>query len=230
MDLNFSKRISPLCVGLSLCWLVACAPERQPLSPSVPHAPARTISGPAVQDVAMGSLSPFARHVVAGLQDPKVRGKIVRAMKNSHVFGVGLDLEDCGPNTVIGDLLEAGAMRGGAAASHVCGSFQQSGGIMLYMDRDRLAHWDSTVIPVVTAIQRPEIAVPTTFVGYRSPTRTIQLYRDAPLDGPVLVLLPFSHPHRWNSRAARPARVRPLIVPERPAGGRRLPPQSLPTN
>lgn len=215
-----------LCV-LPQVWLFGCAPDRQPLSPRAPHAPARTVSGPAIQDVAMGQLSPFARHIVAGLQDPQVRSRLVRAMKASHVRGVGIDLQDCEPNTVAGDLLEAGSRRGGSAAIDVCSSFKQSGGMTLYMDRDRLAHWDSTVIPVVTALQDPD-HVPATFLGYRSPTRTIELERDAPLAGPLLVLLPISHPDRWSERGPRPAIVRPSIVPNPPPSRTPVPPPVLP--
>ncbi|MDB4869805.1 MAG: hypothetical protein JWL97_809 [Gemmatimonadales bacterium] len=192
---------------------VACQPDRALVPPKAAQIPVRSVVGPPVPDQVMGDFSTLARHIVAGLQDSRVRALIAESMKSPDARGMGLDLGDCASGSVVGQLLEAGSRRGGAPAAELCSRFQAAGGMTLYMSRDRLARWDSKVIPIVTAVVKPDQPITAPFLGYRSPDRTIQLDPAAPLEGPILIVLPFTHPSRWALSTPRPGRVEPRIMP-----------------
>lgn len=165
--------------------------------------PRPSVTGAPIRDKVMGPLSDLARHVVAGLQDPAVRGRLVRAMKDSSMTRRGLDLLDCDATAPLGAVLAAAEKRGGRSRALLCSSIRQSRGLTLYMDPDRLAGWDSTVIPIVTAVADPNQAIPNSFLGYRSPSETIDLPRDGSVGGPILVILPHLHRGRFASQRAR---------------------------
>lgn len=189
--------------------------------------PAQTIiSGEPVSNPVMGDLSPVARQVVAGLQNPKVRGAIIRALRDPANRGAGIDLLDCSPGSAVGDLLQAGESRGGEGANTLCSAFRSWGGVTLYMAPDRLAAWDSTVIPIVTAIAHPDSALPATLVGYRSPARTIDLPADGSLQGPILVVVPYLHPKRYAGRTSQLMPSQSVRIP--PKAGQELQRPSLP--
>lgn len=215
-----------------ILWLISivliaggCSSEKSITSPVLVPAPARTVVGEPVTDVAMGHLSGLARHISAGLQDPSARGALVRLMKSDAARGIGIDLQACESGTVRG-LLEAGSRRGADPYDVVCRGLKGAAGVMLYMDRDRLAGWDSTVIPVVTAIEHPGKPIPAKFLGYRSPTRTIELSHPASLAGPILVVLPLLHPTRWSRQAAFKPTIRTVVVPVAPQDAPIVPPGS----
>jgi hypothetical protein len=74
------------------------------------------------------------------------------------------------------------------------------------MDREQLALWNTSVIPIVTALASAGASLPAHMLGYRSPTRTIDVAADRRLKGPILVVLPMAHPSRVsNARPALPA-------------------------
>ena len=159
-----------------------------------------------VADKVMGPLSELARHVSAGLQDPAVRGRVVRAMKDSAMGRNGLDLTACDATELFGAVFTAAERRGGRSGGLLCSNIREARGLILYMDRDRLAGWDSTTIPIVTAVADPTQAMPNSFVGYRSPLQTIDLPRDGSVGGPILVILPYLHHRRF---AFQPAKLLP---------------------
>ena len=149
-----------------------------------------------VADASMGSWSPMAMAVVAGLQDPRIRRSIVAAMKDTGAAGIGIDLQACQPGGKIDSLYAAAEKRGAMAGAALCALATHASGLVLYMDREQLANWDPSVIPIVTALADPSKGVPDHLVGYRSPTRTLDLRTDDKLATPILVVLPMTHPHR----------------------------------
>jgi len=172
--------------------------------PQAPERPRQTI----VTDQAMGSLSPIAFQVAAGLQDPVVLRSVFAAMRDSASQGLGIDLQDCGPGGPTQLLINAGAKRGGQAASVLCAALSALPGAILFMDRDQLKVWNPSVIPIVTAVANPLAPLPQHFLGYRSPSKTIDLGADSKLKGPILVVLPIKHPNRLRGlRPSLPASV-----------------------
>lgn len=153
----------------------------------------------AIQDVTMGSLTVTAQAIAAAMQDQPVRTAVIAAMKDSASLGVGLDLTDCANSALAKAIFDAGERRGAATAASQCTAAASLPGLVLYMDREQLAAWSATTIPVVTAIAQPGRALPAHYVGYRSPTRTLDIGADPKLQTPILVLLPIVHPARMQS-------------------------------
>lgn len=150
---------------------------------------------PADADVAMGAFSPVARLVSAALQDSATRVRVYRALKMAP-GRLGLDLQLCQDDPLIHEIFDAGERFGaGVAASH-CAFARAQGGLVLYMDHDRLQHWDPSVSPIVTAIANIDTPSAATFHGYRSPVRMIDLPADGSVQGPILVILPIQHSTR----------------------------------
>ena len=112
------------------CWLTRhVSPRELRASRSVRAvAPSLAIIGPAVSDAAMGGYSALARHIVAGLQDPAVRGALVRALRAAEDTSPGLDLVECDSSSTVGRLFAAGARRGGTAAAALCAGVRSGGG------------------------------------------------------------------------------------------------------
>ena len=160
---------------------------------AAPRAPARSV---ALQDAAMGRLSPIALAVAAGLQKPRVRSAVMAAMKDTAARGLGLDLQDCEPGTTTRLLFEAGEARGAESANASCALAAQMTGLVLYMEPEQLAVWSPSVIPLVTALANPGSAWPSHIAAYRSPDRSLDLAADRSLRGPILVVLPLIHPKR----------------------------------
>jgi hypothetical protein len=169
--------------------LVACV-DSLPIVPRREARPSATIIGKADDDATMGNLSEVARHISASLEDPRVRGAVVRAMKDSVNNPIGLDLTECDAGSVAGNTLRSGELRGGRDASTLCEEMKQRGGVILFMDRGRLATWDSTTIPIVTAIANPNVPLQKTFHGYRSPDLVMDVPSDGSLGGPILIVVP----------------------------------------
>ena len=148
----------------------------------------------------MGALSNAALAVAAGMQDQRVRAAVITAMRDSSALGVGLDLQDCGPGSRTRSLFDAAERRGVGQAAALCSWATARSGLVLYMDPDQLAAWSATVIPIVTAVEQPGHPLPAHVLGYRSPVRTIDIAADPNLKGPILVVLPITHPSRMQSR------------------------------
>jgi hypothetical protein len=154
----------------------------------------------------MGKLSIVALQVVTGLQDPRVRAAVIAAMRDTTSRGHGLDLQDCGETSVTRSLFVAAAKRGAQPIDAMCRSVGALPGLILHMDREQLARWDPSVIPIVTAIAEPHAPPPGDLTGYRSPSRTINLGADKQLKGPILVVFPAKHANRGRAdRRALPA-------------------------
>jgi hypothetical protein len=191
---------------------------------SLPNVPSRvvlpeaTIVHAADRDNTMGALSDVAQHIAAALQDPRIRGMVVRALRDTVNNGTGMDLAQCSPGTIVGDLLTAGELRGGQSAASLCERMKSKTGMILYMDHSRLMGWDSTTIPIVTAVADPNAPIAKTFHGYFTPTTMADLRSDGSVNGPVLVVLPIFHPRRVRdlNRAMLPTNV---IVRPAPARG-----------
>jgi hypothetical protein len=160
-------------------------------------APVAAVMTPAVIDPTMGSLSPLARHIVIALRDSATRVALIQAMKSAQPRGLGLDLSTCAEPGTAQALIRMGEVNGGSAAVSMCSLISKRRGVTLYMSAPALAAWDASVIPVVTAIDNPNLKMSHAFVGYRSPTRTIVLSDTGhSVSGPVLVILPIPHPAR----------------------------------
>jgi hypothetical protein len=185
---------------------MALACDQPPTATPMRQAPSRDlVSGP-ISDRTMGPLSELARRVSIAMQDPDARGAVVRAMKDSTSRQVGLDLTDCGTKSATRELFTAAEKRGAGLASTACADIAQRGSLLLYMAPDRLAAWDSTLVPIVTAVADLEADIPASFRGYRSPDVIIDIPSDGSLLGPILVIVPVLHPKR---NASRPPRVLP---------------------
>jgi hypothetical protein len=176
-----------LAIGMAACDSLPNVPKR-----AAP--PAKTIDGSPDDDKTMGGLSEIARHVSAALEDSRVRGALVRAMKDSVNNPVGVDLTECSDGSIAQSVLRAGELRGGRDASTLCEELRAGNGAMLYMEQSRLAGWDSTTIPVVTAIANPNAPLAKSFHGYRAPGLVMDVAADGSLGGPVLVIVPYSNP------------------------------------
>ena len=200
MVLRFHHLQRLLVIGAVALLLTACADRSQPTTAVASLKPKLDVSAP-VTDKVMGGLSIVARHIVGALQDPAIRGNLVRALKTSSVPGQ-MDLQDCGPMSMTGKLLDRGEKAGMGNAASMCAFLASRPGVILFMDRDRLAGWDSTVVPVVTAIADPDNGEQLAHLGYRSPSRTILLPADGSYGGPVLVVLPLRYPGRRSPNAS----------------------------
>jgi hypothetical protein len=177
-----------------------------------PVAPAYAVVASPVSDTVMGELSPIARQVVAALRDSVLRVEVARAMKETSSAS-SIDLQDCAAVSVAQRLLLAGERNGMGSATLHCGNLRKLRGAILYMNPERLAHWDGTVIPIVTAIQNPDRALPKELRAYRSSTRLVNLSLDHPDDGPLLVVLPYVHPRRAKSKATTTSAQMVQVVP-----------------
>lgn len=174
--------------------LSAC--DRSMRDPAVSELPPREVrfavaNTPA--DPVMGSLAGVARAISAGLQDPAVRHRVAAAMKERGTHPIGIDLRDCAGGTPAAQLVASGAARLAANPEAMCDAIRGRVGMVLYMDGDRLTHWDSSTVPIVTAIDNPDQSLPASFLGFRSPDVTVALPADGSLRGPILVVLPLPH-------------------------------------
>jgi hypothetical protein len=164
----------------------------------------------------MGALSAIARHVSAGLRDSATRMAVAQAMKSGDAPTLGLNLHACEANAVVARLLVKGERAGGEPVAAVCAAIRQHRGMTLYMDPDRLRVWNGYSIPIVTALAAPDAAnLPSTFHGYRSPGRLIDLPSDGSEKGPILVVLPYVHPSeaRADARPSLTVTHRPSLPP-----------------
>lgn len=166
----------------------------------------------------MGDLSGLARQLAAALQNPKLRAAVRRSLESGDPRMTALDLQDCQGASLAGQLLHEAERRGAGLAADACAQAIQARGMMLYIDRDRLAQWDSSVVPIVTAIESPGTSLPKTFKGYRSPSVTIDLPGDGSIGGPVLVVLPIPTPSRRDRMPIIRPSVMPVTLPDPPAG------------
>lgn len=167
-------------------------------------APSRVLVA-ADADPVMGTLSPIAQYVAAGLQDFAVRLAVHRALTSPSAHRMGLDLHACASDSVIISLLRAGERRGAGLAASVCQMLGSMNGAVLFMDPSRLRKWNGSTVPIVTAIANPGRELPATFHGYRSPNRLIDLPADGSIQGPVFIVLPYQHPaHPRNVRLGQP--------------------------
>ena len=166
---------------------------------------------------AMGPLAGVARHIAAGLQDSATRMAIARVLKTTGESRIGLDLQSCDQGEV-SRLLVAGERAGAGAADSVCRKLQALSGLVLYMDPDRLRAWDGSVIPVVTAVARLDTNLAASFHGYLTSIRIVELSRDRPPAGPLLVVLPYRHPRRVPGRTTQAPLLRTDYPPPPPPG------------
>jgi len=187
--------------GFGSLILSACTEGTQPPTAANAVKPSFSVSTP-VDDKVMGDLSVVAQDIIGALRNPGVRGALVRALKTSPYYGQ-IDLQDCGPMSLVGSMLQAAEGVGLGSANAMCALLSARRGVILYMDRDRLGGWDSTTVPVVTAIGDPEKNYTPAHVAYRSPTRTMTLPADGSFGGPLLVVLPYSYPGRRGERATQ---------------------------
>ena len=157
----------------------------------------------AAKDPVMGRLSGYAQVISAAAQDSAVRVAIAAALRAAPGGLPELDLQDCRTNGVVIRMIAEAARRGGPEPSTLCGVFEQETGLVLYMDPDRLAHWDVGTVPVVTALSDPTAPLPATFEGYSNPDRTVVLPGDGRSSEPTLVVLPIVHSARL-ARGKRP--------------------------
>lgn len=218
MTRSFSlARLAALAIAVSL-YATACSSDASTsLVPSIKPSPARHTFipiQPPRQDPTMGPLSPIAQHIAAGLQDSVTRATIRRSLLNPRSSIPAADLQSCDDTTgAVGHLLRSGELRGAGLAKNLCTTLKAMSGAILYMDPTQLAHWDGSVIPVVTAIAHPGQRLPASIVGYRSPNVTMDLPTDGHMAGPVLVVLPLLHESRLPSRATPPP-ARAVFVPD----------------
>ncbi len=194
----------------------------------VAHRPSRDIVSGPVSDRTMGSLSALARRVSIAMQDPTVRGAVLRAMKDTSARGAGLDLTRCQAGSIVHELLIAAEKRGERPASAECAELEQHDGLLLYMAPDRLAAWDSTSVPIVTAVADLQARVPPSFRGYRSPNLMIDIPSDGSLRGPILVVAPVLHPERNRQRTPRLLPTAALLVHADPFDTTRVPMPNIP--
>jgi hypothetical protein len=200
--------------------MIVAGCDQSPITPRQPQLPTPTIVTGADNDRTMGALSGVAQHIAAALQDPRVRGIVVRALRDTVNNPTGLDLSSCSDG-VVSSLVNAGTLRGGSSASAMCRLLNAGRGTVLYMDRTRLAGWDSTVIPIVTAVADPSVPAASTFHGYVTPSLITDLKSDGSVHGPVLVVLPLFHARRLGTGSISPLPTR-LIQNPMPRRGTRL--------
>jgi hypothetical protein len=174
---------------------------------------------------AMGPLSGVARHVAAGLQDSATRMAIMRALKSPGQSRAGIDLQACRAG-VVSQLLLNGERAGAGAAKAVCDQMQALKGLVLFMDPDRLSAWDGSVIPIVTALARPDSLLAPSFHGYLTASRIVDLSRDNPPAGPMLVVLPYQHRSRGQIGTAQAVPLGTVYPAPRPSSSQ-SPKQSL---
>jgi hypothetical protein len=197
--------------------LISC--EESPTPPAqssiAETAPLHTVS-----DATMGNLSAVAIHIVAGLRDSAVRYRIHDMLLERGNYGIGIDLQDCGPGGRAFGVLHAAEAHGGQRSDIQCAALKKLRGAVLFMEPGRLAAWNPRVIPIVTAIADPDAPLPKHFLGYRSPDRTIELTDKGGVGGPLLVVLPVLHPSRPRSYSTRFPALK--VTTGSPATGKRL--------
>lgn len=207
-----NARLSICAAGWSLAVLGLVACDRSdPTHGAGPEVSRNVAIAPAATDQTMGNLSSLARHIAAALRDAPTRYALHDALVNAKSRGVGLDLTTCGSTGTANRLLTVGERRGAGSASAMCGLIHQSAGVILYMDPRRLARWDPSVSPIVTAVANPGHRIAGSFKGYRSPDVTIDLPGDGSLGGPILVVLPVPHPNQ-TGRAAHAEKVQARVM------------------
>lgn len=163
-----------------------------------------------VSDAAMGNLSPVARHVIAALRDPILRRELAVALKDTAA-AYSLDLQECRTSSLAKRLLDAGEREGFGSASALCSQLMAMSGAILYMAPERLQGWDGSTIPLVSAIARPDRAVPATIHAYRSTARAEEISMSRPGDGPLLVIVPIPQTRRaLRSRLATTPHMIPV--------------------
>lgn len=209
---NAGSRQLALVIGTAILTLGACD-RPQSLSPPPRSIHLSALVAP-VNDEAMGPLTGVAQHISRALQDEVARNALATALKADSTARFGIDLQDCGKTSVARVLLAAGERRGGDAAANVCSSILRQRGLVLYMDPGRLSEWSGREVPIVTAIADPRLPLPRTFLGYRSPTRTIELPADGSLRGPILVIVPFRSASRADRDPGALPTARAIQVPD----------------
>jgi hypothetical protein len=208
-------------------FLAAC--NNDTVDVGVRHPPVRQLATRTVADVVsdstMGVLSPLARQIAFALRDSMTRVRIARAMKNQGTI-LGLDLQACDDDTEVSAIFTEGERQGGATATKLCTAAMNRSGAVLYMDRDRLSHWDGAETPIVTAVASPDRPLRKSFLGYVAPDRVADLPVDGDISGPVLVVLPYTHRLRVP-RLQRPVpTIRTIQVAPDTTGTRVAPPSS----
>ena len=198
--------------GLLLCALLlpACSRDTEMSGLSAPITPKASAMMPPVRDSVMGRFSAIAQAISAGLQNPLVRTQLLQALMDKRANPTGVDLQSCEDGGVVQQLFDIAGQRGFQGGASLCAMVAKFDGLTLYMDRDRLAHWSPTVVPIVTAIANPEKTLPARLVGYRSPSRTMAFANESSYVGPVLVILPFAHAHRVASHGRSVMKVETL--------------------
>lgn len=157
----------------------------------------------AVVDTVLGQLSPIALTIAAGTEDPDVRLALRDSVAAATQSGAGfeLDLQRCGPGTIVARVLAAGASRVGGSAEKACAFLSEpryAGGLALFVSGSSFAAWTGATVPTVTAFANfdPNVGFPSaTFTGYVGASRRVQLRADGVLTGiplPVFVVEPFS--------------------------------------
>jgi hypothetical protein len=196
------RAVGWLLIGTTMMACDRTAPTQGSARPNL----APPVKAVAVNDAGMGPLSAIALQVVAGLQNPHVRAALNSALRDTSALGYGLDLQSCDESGVARDLFAAGERRGAAPAEVLCESVKRMPGVVLHMDQHQLALWSPNTIPLVTALAHPEAMLPRHLTAYRSPTVTLDVLADTHLSGPILVVLPLTHPSRRKGRrSALPA-------------------------
>lgn len=193
----WKRRVLTGWLGVTLVGVVSCErPTAVPLSPTMaPSAPTFVRLTAPVTDVAMGSLSPLARHLVAALRDPSLRRELAIALKDTAA-SYSLDLQDCRTSSLAKRLFDAGEHEGFGSSSALCAQIVSMNGAILYMAPERLQGWDGSVIPLVSALARPDLPAPATIHAYRSTTRAVEISMAHPGEGPLLVILPVPQQRR----------------------------------
>jgi hypothetical protein len=186
---------------LSLVAIGACDHSRieAPRAGPIPSVAAFSRIDAPVKDDAMRELSTLARFIVGALRDSTLRRSVAAAMADTSAGG-GIDLQDCRTNALVAHLFESGQRATGTSAAQLCADVSNRDGLILFMAPSRLARWNGTAVPVVSAIASTHDALPPTFLGYRSVERTIMISRDEPLDGPLLMILAMPHARRVRGR------------------------------
>jgi hypothetical protein len=209
-------------VTMAAIWEAGCTQGDVTRPLVAAHAqPSRSVRplAPAASDSTMGSLSLVAQNIVAALQDSSTRAAVNHAMKSPRGSLAGLDLQSCDVDATTKALFASAERRGGAAAASLCASIKARSGAVLYMAPEQLKRWTGASIPIVTARGSMDQALQKSVRGYRSPDRLIDIPLDGTMTGPVLWVIPISHPSRINSAALGSQQIKVLhspVVPTRP--------------
>lgn len=175
--------------------LIASLGCKDTISPASPPtgalAPVRSVA-PALHDAGMSDLSPVAQHIIVALRDSAVRVAVIDALKQSTNGHIGIDLSSCNGISLGAAIISTGERLGAGPASPICDRLRTGSGMTLYMSPERLARWNPTVIPIVTAIANPDQPRPVHIMGYQFADMTIDI-SDPKFIGPVLVVVPYAH-------------------------------------